>query len=168
MGASDRNGKPLRYGIVDMGSNAIRTQIVEIEQEGAEPRTLHQERVPVRLGQDVFLSGSIPESAITAAIEALTRFKKLCNEHQVRHIRAIATAATREAQNKDLFLERVESASGIKIEVISGSEEAWLLSVAVRKKVDMSKGKSSSATKSPCRRQKREGFEGLRANAQST
>lgn len=88
------------------------------------------------------MSGSIPESALTAAIEAMQRFRKLCEDHQVRHIRAIATAATREASNRDVFLERIEAATGIKVEVISGSEEAWLLAVAVRKKIDMTKGRS--------------------------
>lgn len=143
MGSSDRTyQKPGRYGVVDMGSNAIRTQIVEIDPPGTEPRTVHQERVSVRLGQDVFLAGAIPESAIEAAVAAMIRFKQLCDEHQVRHIRAIATSATREANNRDVFLERIEAATGIKVEVISGSEEAWLLSVAVRRKLDMSKGKS--------------------------
>lgn len=143
MGSPDKpSARAMRYGVVDMGSNAIRTLIVEIDPPGSEPKTLHSERVPVRLGQEVFLSGSIPEPAITAAIEAMQRFRRLCEDHQVRHIRAIATAATREAGNRDMFLERIEATTGIKVEVISGSEEAWLLAVAVRKKIDMAKGRS--------------------------
>jgi exopolyphosphatase/guanosine-5'-triphosphate,3'-diphosphate pyrophosphatase len=125
-----------------MGSNAIRTLIVEITEAGRSPTVLASHRESVRLGQDVFLTGSIPEPAVIAAVEVFRRFREECDRLGVEHIRAIATSATREAENRDLIVERIHQASGIRVEVISGSEEAYLLSVAVARRIDMSSGRS--------------------------
>jgi exopolyphosphatase/guanosine-5'-triphosphate,3'-diphosphate pyrophosphatase len=142
---------PARFGVADVGSNAIRLLVVEIREAasqpgaagaGARPAVLESAREPVRLGQDVFLTGSIPESSIAAAVEALRRFKLLCDRYEVRGIRAVATAAVREATNRDVILERIEKATGIRLEVISGTEEAYLLTRAVETRVDLSKGRS--------------------------
>jgi exopolyphosphatase/guanosine-5'-triphosphate,3'-diphosphate pyrophosphatase len=131
----------LRYGVVDMGSNAIRTQIVEVADVG-HFTVLESARHPVRLGQEVFMSGTIPEPAIAAAVDVLSRFREHCERLRVDHIRAIATAATREAANRDLIVERIRHASGIELEVISGSEEAYLLHVAVAARIEMRAGRS--------------------------
>lgn len=138
---------PLRYGVVDMGSNAIRVQIVEVlpSPTGRGPgitRELESHREPVRLGQGVFLTGRIPEAAMVAAVEVFRRFSRLCQDYSVDHIRAIATSATREASNGDELLERIREASGVSVEVIDGSEEAYLLNVAVKTRIDLTKGKS--------------------------
>jgi exopolyphosphatase/guanosine-5'-triphosphate,3'-diphosphate pyrophosphatase len=141
MATAMRLSMPVRYGIVDMGSNAIRTQIVEVG-DGRTPVVLQSRREAVRLGQDVFLTGTIAEPAITAAIDTMRKFKENCDQLGVVHVRAIATAALREATNRDLIVERIRAASGVEIEVITGSEEAYLLGVAVADKVDLKAGRS--------------------------
>jgi len=133
---------PARYGVVDVGSNAIRLQVIEIRDPTAPPAVLESRREPVRLGQDVFLTGSIPQASVRAAVEALRRFAALCQRWQVKAIRAVATSAVREAANRERILRRIEEASGIRVEVISGSEEAWLLARGVEARVDLSRGRS--------------------------
>jgi len=130
-----------RYGVVDMGSNAIRVEIVEMHGDGRWT-VLENHREPVRLGRDVFLTGSIPEAAQAAAVEVFSRFAETCRAYAVDHVRAIATSATREAQNGDLFIERIERASGVRVEVISGSQEAFLLKEAVSTVMDLDRGRS--------------------------
>lgn len=139
-------GGLVRYGIVDLGSNAIRTQIVEIQRDpgGGAPatRVLSSHREPVRLGKDVFLTGEIPEPTVAAAVEVMRRFREACDALGVSHVRAIATSATREAGNRDLIVEQIRAATGIEVEVISGSQEAYLLGLAVGTAVDLRSGRS--------------------------
>lgn len=138
---SDTPKRQTRYGVVDMGSNAIRVEIVEMDGKGGWT-VLENHREPVRLGRDVFLTGSIPETAQAAALEVFQRFAETCRSYHVDHVRAIATSATREAQNGDLFVERIERATGVSIEVISGAQEAFLLKGAVDTVMDLDRGRS--------------------------
>ena len=133
---------PARYGVVDVGSNAIRLQVIEIRDAAGEPLVLESRREAVRLGQDVFLTGSIPQASVRGAVEALRRFAALCQRWQVKGIRAVATSAVREAANRERILRRIEEASGIRVEVISGAEEAWLLARGVEARLDLSRGRS--------------------------
>lgn len=133
---------PARFGVADVGSNAIRLLVIELREAGAAPVNLENTREPVRLGQEVFLTGAIPEASLAAAVEAMRRFRLSCDRFGVRAIRAVATAAVREATNRDAVVERIEQASGIRLEVISGTEEAWLLTRAVEARIDLSTGRS--------------------------
>ncbi|MBL8724275.1 MAG: Ppx/GppA family phosphatase [Planctomycetes bacterium] len=131
---------PARIGIVDMGSNAIR--FVVAEATGGQLATLESHRLPVRLGRDVFHTGQIPEATLSATVDAFRRFKATCERLGVGHVRAIATAAMREARNRDLLVDRVRQATGIEIEVISGTQESYLLKLGVATRVDLSQGRS--------------------------
>ncbi|RJP18097.1 MAG: Ppx/GppA family phosphatase [Deltaproteobacteria bacterium] len=125
-----------RIAAIDMGSNAIRFYVVETG--GDSPyRVLENIREPIRLGGDVFLKGTIREENIRRAEGAFRRFRQLLKTHGVQTVRAVATCATREASNSDLLLSRLERASGIRVEVISGDEEARLIALAVGKKIPL-------------------------------
>jgi exopolyphosphatase / guanosine-5'-triphosphate,3'-diphosphate pyrophosphatase len=127
-----------RIAAIDMGSNAIRFYVVETG--GDSPyRVLENLREPIRLGGDVFLKGTIREENIRKAETAFRRFRQLLKAHGVQTVRAVATCATREASNADLLLSRLERASGIRVEVISGDEEARLITLAVGKKIPLGK-----------------------------
>jgi len=132
--------EPARIGIVDMGSNAIRFLVAEAT--GSTIATLESHRLPVRLGRDVFHSGQIPDATISATVDAFRRFRASCDRLGVRHVRAMATSAMRDARNRDLLIDRVRDASGIEIEVISGTQEAYLLKLGVETKVDLASGRS--------------------------
>lgn len=123
---------------VDVGSNAIRLQIMGVRPSGA---LIEREsiREPVRLGHRVFLTGRLEYSGIHGAVSVLSAFRAAMDRHRVVYSRCVATSAVREAQNKDEFLEQVRSRSGLKLEVISGAEETRLLTVAIQRKLDISK-----------------------------
>jgi exopolyphosphatase/guanosine-5'-triphosphate,3'-diphosphate pyrophosphatase len=85
----------------------------------------------VRLGHSVFLSGRLDPQAMDAAVSALAEFKKKMDDLGIRHCRAVATSAVRESKNGREFVKRVAAETGLKLEVISGSEEARLVHAAV-------------------------------------
>ncbi|MEQ1633729.1 MAG: Ppx/GppA phosphatase family protein [Planctomycetota bacterium] len=131
---------PPRFGIVDMGSNAIRMLIAEVSPSG--PTIVENHRLSVRLGREVFATGQVPESLISSVVDAFRRFRTTCDRLEVQQVRAIATSAVREARNRDVLIDRVRTAAGIEIEVISGTQEAWLLARAVATRIDLQRGRS--------------------------
>jgi exopolyphosphatase/guanosine-5'-triphosphate,3'-diphosphate pyrophosphatase len=139
--ASGRRARPRRGAVVDLGSNALRLQIVEAA-DGGEPVVLARIREPVRLGGDVFAAGRIGDAAVAAAERALAGFRELCAQYGVQRVRVVATAALREAANREAVIARLSSVAPAPIEVISGTEEAWLLLRAVEARVDLRSGRS--------------------------
>lgn len=131
---------PTRFGIVDMGTNAIRMMIAEAN--GPSCAVLESHRLPLRLGRDVFNTGQIPEPTMAAIVDSCRRFRASCDRLGVVHIRAIATAAVREARNRELLIDRVREATSIELEVISGTQEAYLLNRAVQTRIDLRRGRS--------------------------
>ena len=127
-----------RIAAIDIGSNAFRFYVVETGGDGSY-RVLENLREPIRLGGDVFLKGTIREENIRRAEGAFRRFRQLLKAHGVQTVRAVATCATREASNADLLLSRLERASGIRVEVINGDEEARLIALAVGKRIPLNK-----------------------------
>jgi exopolyphosphatase/guanosine-5'-triphosphate,3'-diphosphate pyrophosphatase len=125
---------PLRVGAVDVGSNAIRVLAAEFTSP-TEYTSLAEERVPVRLGHDVFLTGKLAPKAVDAAVEAIGRFRVRLEELGIEHYRAVATSAVRESRNGGRFVERLRDEAGVELEVITGAEEARLVYVAVKSRV---------------------------------
>lgn len=131
---------PLRVAAVDVGSNAIRFLAAEFTTAG-DYAVIAEERVPVRLGHDVFLTGRLAPQAVDAAVEAGVRFRRRMDELGIVHYRAVATSATREARNGDEFVARLRDEARIELEVITGSEEARLVYVAVKHRVPLGRRK---------------------------
>lgn len=131
---------PGRVGIVDMGSNAIRFLVAEAA--GPTVTVLENHRLPVRLGREVFHTGQIPDTTLADTVDAFRRFRATCDRLGAQRIRAIATSAMRDARNRDLLIDRVRDACGIEIEVISGTQEAYLLKLGVEAVIDLRRGRS--------------------------
>ena len=119
-----------RFAAIDVGSNALRLVIVEAE-SATQVRQLATHRAAVRLGRDVFVSGRIAAAALSAASEALKKFREILDEHKVDRYRAVATSAVREAENGALLVERARREAGIELDVIEGAEEARLVRLAI-------------------------------------
>jgi exopolyphosphatase / guanosine-5'-triphosphate,3'-diphosphate pyrophosphatase len=121
---------------IDVGSNALRLVVADV---GADRRLTVVESVrdPVRLGQDVFTKGTLSEETIERAVQAFERFREIIDRHGAKWIKAVATSATREAINKDLFLDRVVQRSAIDIVVIGPEEESRLIHLAVADKINL-------------------------------
>ena len=130
---------PFRVGCVDTGSNAIRFIAAEFTAPG-EFETLAYERVPVRLGHQVFLTGQLAESAMEGAVQAFVSFKERIEPLGLATFRAVATSAVREAKNGFELVGRILEESSIHLEMISGSEEARLVHLAVASRVNLAGG----------------------------
>jgi exopolyphosphatase/guanosine-5'-triphosphate,3'-diphosphate pyrophosphatase len=127
---------PVRLASVDAGSNAIRLLVAEFRAPG-QYEVLTQERASVRLGHGVFLTGRLTEASMDAAVEVLTSFATTMRDLRVAACRAVATSAVREASNGERFRARVRKQAGLDLGVISGSEEARFVHLAVRGTVDL-------------------------------
>lgn len=130
------NTRPVPIGAIDIGSNAIRLVLGEVDHHG-DIRVLKKIREPVRLGKDVFSSGSISPKTMERAIAAFVKFAGLLKSHRTVAVRAVATSALREAKNREAFVSEVASASGMKIDIIDGIEEARLVYMAVSRRMDL-------------------------------
>jgi len=117
--------------VIDVGSNAIRMVIGQINADGSIEHLEDLQRA-VPLGQDSFSEGRISPRTINLAIEVLRGFHQILEPYGVQNLRAVATSAVREAANADLFVERIFASTGISVEVISGSEQDRLIYSAVR------------------------------------
>jgi exopolyphosphatase/guanosine-5'-triphosphate,3'-diphosphate pyrophosphatase len=117
-----------KLAAIDVGSNAMRLAIGSAE--GEKVRPISTLREPVRLGADVFKNGEISDSRLVEAIEAFLKFRKLINQYNVKHVRAVATSALREATNRDYVINQIAKATEITIEPIGGEEEARLVYLA--------------------------------------
>lgn len=117
------------YAAIDIGSNAIRLLINTIY-ETPQSVTFNKTslvRVPIRLGQDVFTVGKISKKTINRLADAMTAYKLLMKIYNVDRYRAFATSAMREAENSSEVIKKVKEKSGVKIEIISGKEEAKVI-----------------------------------------
>lgn len=130
---------PLRVGCVDAGSNGIRFLIAEFS-EPKRYETMYYERLPVRLGHQVFLNGLLDPMAMEHTVRAFADFRKQLDNFGVEHHHAVATSAVREARNGRVLVERIRKESGIELHVITGSEEARLVHAAVANRIDLSGG----------------------------
>jgi len=129
------------FAAIDVGSNALRLRIAEAEKprEGdgspvADWKEIASQRIPVRLGHDVFLNAMLAPAAISSACEALRSFRDAMDAAKVDRYRAVATSAVREAKNGFLLVERAEREAGVVLEVIEGIEEARLIRRAVERR----------------------------------
>jgi exopolyphosphatase/guanosine-5'-triphosphate,3'-diphosphate pyrophosphatase len=117
------------FAVIDVGSNALRFQLTSVEQPGSY-RILEQDRRPVRLGREVFKTGNLNQAAVESALEALRDFKASADRYQVKTLRAVATAALREAADASSFIDGAKEL-GVPVEIISEEEEARLISLGV-------------------------------------
>jgi len=119
-----RKGELEPIGVVDIGSNSVRLVIYE----GAvrSPTPIFNEKVLCGLGRQLASTGHLGEEAVERTLAALGRFRAIARILRVKNIRAIATAACRDAVDGPAFIQRGEKALGTRIQVLSGQQEAEL------------------------------------------
>ncbi len=116
-------------GAIDIGSNAVRMLIADVEDYTGTvsyKKTAFL-RVPIRLGEDVFAGGRIGPEKQHRLCEAMQGFVHVMNAYGVELRRACATSAMREAANGPETVQAIEACSGFRVEIISGQEEADLI-----------------------------------------
>ena len=120
----------MRLAAIDIGSNAARLLITEVTtDENKNPvfNKLNLFRVPLRLGFEVFETGIISKQKIGMFLQTMKAFKHLINAYEVKHIKACATSAMRDAKNANDIIRKIKLETDIAIEVISGDMEAGLV-----------------------------------------
>ena len=122
----------MKIAAIDIGSNALRLCIKQTDYGALMTSTdeVHSdeyyERVPLKSGMDVFAHGQIlPPTKIKLAL-ALQHFAQMMDRYSVEAYRAVATSAYRDAENGQAVIEAVSEMSGLRVEIISGEEEAHL------------------------------------------
>lgn len=113
------------FAAIDIGSNSVRLKIARLHR--GRLRALHEDREVTRLGEGVFRSGFLTPESMADTVRVLRRFHRACQQVVTDSVRVVATSALRDARNSQAFLEWVRSATGWRVEVISGVEEARLI-----------------------------------------
>lgn len=123
----------MKLAAIDIGSNAIRLQIVKVFEDNdmVSFKKLEFLRFPLRLGHDVFKKGKISLPILNKFLKLMQTFKLLIDLYEVEAYSAVATSAMREAENgketQGLILDQV----GLKIDIITGKTEARILNKAI-------------------------------------
>lgn len=127
----------IKKAIIDLGTNTF--QLLIIEQTGKTFRTIHEDSYPAKIGKGGISLGIINEEGIQRGIEGLKYFQQLFNKEGItpENVLATATSAVRNAKNGDEFCKRILAETGIKINVISGDEEATLIYEGVKLGVEI-------------------------------
>lgn len=127
-----------RIAAIDVGTNSIHLIVVEEQRHGY--RVIDKEKEMVQLGRGSLEGRPLTADAIERGIEALRRMAGIVERWRVSEVVAVATSAIREAPNGRKFISAAQKASGIRIRVISGEEEADYIYRAVRASVDFRGG----------------------------
>jgi exopolyphosphatase / guanosine-5'-triphosphate,3'-diphosphate pyrophosphatase len=110
-------------GVIDVGSNTARFVVFDTSSRGA-IRAIFETKESPRLGLGTGADGSLTEAAIARGVHAVRRFSRLVKELGVRRVVGVATSAARDAPNGPAFAQEVERATGVRLKILSGVEEA--------------------------------------------
>lgn len=127
-----------RIAAIDVGTNSIHMIVVEQQRHGY--RVIDKEKEMVQLGRGSLQGLPLTADAIERGVEALETMAGIAERWKVDEVVAVATSAIREAPNGRRFIAAAQKASGIKIRVITGEEEADYIYRAVRSAIDFHDG----------------------------
>ena len=119
----------MKLAAIDIGSNAARLLISDVSTNNGktEFNKVNLVRVPLRLGFDVFDKKEISSEKTEMILHTIKAYKHLLDAYGVRHLKAAATSAMRDAVNAQEIIDTVQRETGVLIEVISGGSEASLI-----------------------------------------
>jgi exopolyphosphatase / guanosine-5'-triphosphate,3'-diphosphate pyrophosphatase len=119
----------LKLAAIDIGSNSIKLAVVDAAASDSFA-VVTREREVVRLGHETLRKGHLTPEAIERAASCIKRFRLIAEARGVDQIVAVATASVREANNSAQFIKEIEQATGVRVEILSGIEEARLIGLA--------------------------------------
>ncbi|MBJ7900058.1 MAG: HD domain-containing protein [Cyanobacteria bacterium RI_101] len=128
--------EPCLLAAIDIGTNSVHMVIVRIDPLLATFTIVAREKDTVRLGERDPKTNQLAPAAMQRAMAALKRCRDLAESMGVEHIIAVATSATREASNGEDFLTEIEAAVGLRVDLISGQEEARRIYLGVLSGMD--------------------------------
>lgn len=131
----------MRVAAIDIGTNSVHMIVARVRPDRSF-EIIDREKEMVRLGAGGLDGRKLTDTAVQAGLQALSKFRRLAESHQVDDIVAAATSATREAENGVEFLAALQHQTGIHARVISGTEEARLIHLAAVYGVDVKRGRA--------------------------
>lgn len=144
------------FAAMDIGTNSVRLGVVEVQKDFTWTTLASQKQV-VRLGEGEFAGGAkkhkrdgdegerhrLTDEAIARGALVCARFAEVARGYGAEEIVALATAAVREAENGDEFVQRVRQEADLDVRVISGQEEARLIYLGVASGIELPAGKNA-------------------------
>ena len=129
----------MRLAAIDIGTNSVHMIVVQVRPDRSFD-VIDSEKIMVRLGAGGLDGRALTEGAMASGLQALATFRRLAESQGVDEIVASATSAVREAENAQVFLDAVQRQTGIRVQVISGTQEARLIHRAAAYGVDLAGG----------------------------
>ncbi|MEU6088210.1 Ppx/GppA phosphatase family protein [Streptomyces sp. NPDC047085] len=130
----------MRLGVLDVGSNTVHLLVVDAH-PGARPLPAHSHKAELRLAQLLDDDGAIHDHGIEQLVAVVQDALQAAEDKGVEDLLPFATSAVREAVNADEVLARVEAETGVRLQVLTGPEEARLTFLAVRRWFGWSAGR---------------------------
>jgi exopolyphosphatase/guanosine-5'-triphosphate,3'-diphosphate pyrophosphatase len=115
-----------RVAAIDCGTNSIRLLVADVDPEAGTLRDLERVMKVVRLGEGVDRTGRLSEAALQRTFAATQEYVATCERLGVERVRFVATSASRDAENREVFVSGVRDLVGVEPQVVPGSEEAAL------------------------------------------
>ena len=119
----------MRIAAIDIGSNSIHIIVCRIRPD-LSFEVVDREKDMIRLASGTLAKRRLPDANIATAMQTLAKFRRLAESHGVEEILTVATSAVREADNGGEFITQAREQVGLRVRVISGSEEARLIHLA--------------------------------------
>ncbi|MDW6061697.1 Ppx/GppA phosphatase family protein [Streptomyces sp. FXJ1.4098] len=130
----------MRLGVLDVGSNTVHLLVVDAH-PGARPLPAHSHKVELRLAELLDDGGAIGADGVERLIAVVKEALQAAEDKGVEDVLPFATSAVREATNAEDVLSRVADATGVRLRVLTGDEEARLTFLAARRWYGWSAGK---------------------------
>lgn len=126
----------MRVAAVDCGTNSTRLLVSE---DGKQPGLERLMRI-TRLGQAVDATRRLDPAAIDRTVDVLREYRQVMDRHGAERVRATATSAARDAENREQFFDAAEEAIGTRPELLGGEEEGRLSFVGATAGLDPAQG----------------------------
>ncbi|MFI6328226.1 Ppx/GppA phosphatase family protein [Micromonospora chersina] len=130
----------MRLGVLDVGSNTVHLLVVDAH-HGAHPWPAHSEKVVLRLAEQIGPDGALTDAGADGLVKAVGMARAAADGLAADDLLAFATSAVREATNAGEVLARVRDETGVRLEVLSGADEARMTFLAVRRWFGWSAGR---------------------------
>jgi exopolyphosphatase / guanosine-5'-triphosphate,3'-diphosphate pyrophosphatase len=130
----------MRLGVLDVGSNTVHLLVVDAHR-GAAPLPAYSHKTELRLAEHLDAEGRIKARGADGLVSFVAEAAELADDKGCESVLAFATSALREAPNGEAVLDRVRTETGVKLEVLTGQDEARLTFLAVRRWFGWSSGR---------------------------
>ena len=130
----------VRLGVLDVGSNTVHLLVVDAHR-GGHPMPMSSTKATLRLSENMDDAGRITEAGARRLIATVAEFASIAKTSKCVELMPFVTSAVREATNSDEVLARVRGETGVELQVLSGTDEARLTFLAVRRWYGWSAGR---------------------------